>query len=74
MWVKISDEPIPTCGNHGKKFFLRLVFHDYFGYSYECKQMIVIAIWDSVNCAFYEEDTDKEIRNEDIISWYKEDK
>lgn len=72
MWIDISDEPVPTYGNHGKEFFLSLVFHDYFGYSYECKSMIVSGIWDSVNCVFFKKDTDEEIRSEDIMSWYKD--
>ncbi len=72
MWVKISDEPIPTYGMHGKEFMLWLSYNDYYGHYHFCDSECVFGVWDS-NCeCFYESKTHKEIDSRDIVQWWKE--
>lgn len=73
MWINKYDEPIPTYGNNGKEFLLYLKFHEYFGHLTQ-DSVVITAVWDSLNEAFYDVETGKEIMDEDIFQWWKEDK
>lgn len=73
MWHNYSDNPIYTYGQHGKQFTLSLRFKiQYYGRINEYKQIVVNAIWDSVNEAFYEKDTGLEIYKYDIFEWWED--
>lgn len=73
MWIKVDNKPIPTYGQHNRKFRLLLEFHEYYGYEPYCGDDIcVIATWDSINECFFEKGTGLRIRDEDISMWWKE--
>lgn len=73
MWINKYDEPIPTYGNNEKVFLLYLKFHEYFGHLTQ-DSVVTTAVWDSLNEVFYDVETGKEIMDEDIFQWWKEDK
>lgn len=74
MWVYVFDEPIPTYGKHGETFLLHLNYQNYYGHNITAtnNSETVVARWDSINEAFYETKTGKEIDNRDISEWWKD--
>lgn len=73
MWHNYRENPIYTYGQHGKQFTLSLKFKiQYYGRINEYNQIVVNAIWDSVNEAFYEKDTGLEIYEYDIFEWWED--
>lgn len=68
MWT-IKNKPIPTYGMNGKTFLLYLEYNDFYGYKHTKKSEYVKAAWDSLNETFYEINTKKQIRTEDIVKW-----
>lgn len=74
MWVYVFDEAIPTYGKHGKTFLLHLNYQQYYGHNItaENNSEVVVARWDSIDEAFFEVKTGKEIDNRDISEWWKD--
>ena len=74
MWVYVFDEPIPTYGKHGETFLLHLNYRKYYGHniSAENNSETVVGRWDSIDEAFYETKTGKEIDARDISQWWKD--
>ena len=70
MWISIYDMPIPTHGQHGKKFLLNLQYNKYFGHDIPCTGDVVVAIWDSVEECFFEKETGLAIDDRDIVEWW----
>lgn len=74
LWIKVTDEPVPTFGMNGKSFLLNLRYLDYFGHNPSAKYSVVTAIWDSINECFYESESMKEIDSREIVEWWKNPK
>lgn len=74
MWISVVDELIPTYGKHGETFLLNLYYQKYYGHNItvENNSEVVVARWDSIDEAFYEVKTGKEIDNRDISEWWKD--
>lgn len=74
MWIKVTDEAVPTFGMNGKSFLLNLCYLDYFGHNPSAQYSVVTAIWDSINECFYESESMKEIDSREIVEWWKNPK
>lgn len=73
MWIKVTDEPIPTHGMNGKTFRLWICYREYYGhYTFEKGGSTINAIWDSTNECFYETNTMLEVDDREIVQWWKE--
>lgn len=72
MWIKVTDEPIPTYGMDGRTFRLWICYQAYYGHYILMSSNSISAIWDSTNECFYETSTMLEVDDREIVQWWKE--
>ena len=72
MWINILDEEIPK--KHDHIYLLLLYYKNYYGHTIAAlnNSEIVTARWDSLEEAFYEMKTGKEIHSAEIAEWWKD--
>lgn len=74
MWHKRSDRPLPAL-HDGNEIMVALKLHQYYGYDLAfSEQWRVRAVWDGLNEEFYEKITKQYIRDEDIMTWWEDNK
>ena len=73
MWHRRSDRPLPAL-HDGDEIDVTLKFHQYYGHNNYPGLRCVVAVWDELNEEFFEKETKQYILDEDIHSWWEDNK